>query len=122
MHFPNLNEALPRLAQRLLAAPVVGSRNGGTREIMNIEITLDRPLEREVLHQERKASLPAQIAETMWVLAGRNDIEWLSHYLPRAKDFSDDGTTWRAGYGRRLRHFGAEYAPKWRSQIGRAHV
>jgi thymidylate synthase len=41
----------------------------------------------------------------MWVLAGRNDIEWLSAYLPRAADFSDDGITWRAGYGRRIRHW-----------------
>jgi thymidylate synthase len=41
----------------------------------------------------------------MWLLAGRNDIEWLQHYLPRAAEFSDDGKTWRGGYGPRLRAF-----------------
>jgi len=39
----------------------------------------------------------------MWVLAGRSDIEWLSAYLPRAKDYSDDGVAWRGGYGPRIR-------------------
>lgn len=53
----------------------------------------------------RRANLAAQIAETMWVLAGRNDIEFLSHYLPRAADFSDDGKTWRGGYGPRIRRW-----------------
>jgi thymidylate synthase len=41
----------------------------------------------------------------MWVLAGRGDIAWLEAYLPRAKDFSDDGVTWRGAYGPRLRHW-----------------
>ena len=48
-------------------------------------------------------NIVATVAETVWVLAGRNDLEFLSAYLPRASDFSDDGFTWRAGYGPRLR-------------------
>jgi thymidylate synthase len=51
----------------------------------------------------RNNSLPAACAETLWVLAGRDDIEFLKFYLPRAPDFSDDGEIWRAAYGPRLR-------------------
>ena len=76
-----------------------------TVEITHPTIVLTEPLKREILIPARRASLPAQIAETMWVLAGRNDVEWLSHYLPRAADFSDDGISWRSGYGPRLRDF-----------------
>ncbi len=54
---------------------------------------------------ERRNNIFATIAETMWVLAGRNDLSFLGHYLPRAKDFSDDRLTWRAGYGPRLRNW-----------------
>lgn len=50
----------------------------------------------------RRANIFATIYETLWVLSGRTDVESLSYYLPNAKDFSDDGLTWRAGYGRRL--------------------
>lgn len=64
---------------------------------------LTRPRNRVLTIPGRGASYPATCAETLWVLAGRNDIEFLSTFLPRAFSFSDDGKTWRAGYGPRLR-------------------
>lgn len=101
----SVDHALPGLLDRLLQERTRGSRNGRMKEIGPVSITIEKPWLRYVTVAERKVSLPAQIAETMWVLAGRNDVEWLSHYLPRAKDFSDDGTTWRGGYGPSLRDF-----------------
>jgi thymidylate synthase len=101
--FTDITSALPALLSELAGAPVVGSRAGRTRELTHVGITLENPLQREVLVPERKCNIAAQIAETAWVLAGRNDVEWLSHYLPRAADFSDDGKVWRSGYGPRLR-------------------
>lgn len=104
----NAAEALPRILNHLLTAgDEVGSRQGDRNlEVLHPQITLTRPWQREITTPGRKASLPAQIAETMWILAGRNDVEWLSHYLPRAKEFSDDGETWRGGYGPRIRKWG----------------
>lgn len=99
----NVDTLLPTLCRDLLAADEVGSRAGRTRELMHVGITLENPWERELLTPGRKPSLAAQIAETMWILAGRDDVEWLTHYLPRAAEFSDDGATWRGAYGRRLR-------------------
>lgn len=80
-----------------------------TREICNQVTVLERPLERFLFLPGRLNDCFAQIAESIWVLAGRNDVAWLANYLPRAPEFSDDGKTWRAGYGPRLR--------KWRGQI-----
>lgn len=101
--YRDINEALPDLMRELLACPEQPSRAGNTREMTHVGITLTEPWRREILIPARGAKLVAQIAETAWVLAGRNDVEWLSHYLPRAADFSDDGVTWRSGYGPRLR-------------------
>ena len=43
------------------------------------------------------------MAETFWVLAGEDKIDPLMNFfLPRAKDFSDDGLTWHDAYGPRL--------------------
>jgi thymidylate synthase len=104
LSFKNANNALPGLLHRVLTkGDVVDSRNGMTKELAMQHITLTDPWPLEITTPGRKVSLPAQIAETMWVLAGRNDIEWLSHYLPRAGEFSDDGQTWRGGYGPRIR-------------------
>lgn len=103
--YRNVTEALPALATHLISTgEEVGSRLGErVIEQLHQHIVLTHPTEREVLTTGRRAKLPAQIAETMWVLAGRNDVEWLSNYLPRAADFSDDGKTWRGGYGPRIR-------------------
>ncbi len=44
--------------------------------------------------------------ESMWILAGREDVATLAHVLPRIKDFSDDGIKFHGAYGHRLRnHF-----------------
>jgi thymidylate synthase len=104
--YPTASEALPAICADLLENGMEnGSRNGRVKEFLNSRIVLLDPQQRYVLSDGRKCDVFAQIAETMWVLAGRNDIEWLSAYLPRAKDYSDDGQTWRAGYGRRIRHW-----------------
>lgn len=110
---PNADQAMRSIAYRLLHHPEVNtvqSRAGETREDTMVTICLNQPQHREILSSTRKASVTAQIAETMWVLSGRADVAWLSHYLPRAADFSDDGRVWRAGYGPRLRHWQAEQA------------
>ncbi|TNC11688.1 hypothetical protein FF100_18800 [Methylobacterium terricola] len=77
-----------------------------TREILHRVTILERPLERFVFVPERRNDAFAQMAEAVWVIAGRNDVEWLGRYLPRATDFSNDGgSTWRGAYGPRLRRW-----------------
>lgn len=100
------SEALPLLFEKLLhEGDEHTSRAGLVKELTHVGITLTCPWRRELLVTGRRPSLAAQIAESAWVLAGRDDLEFLGHYLPRAYDFSDDGETWRAGYGKRLRHW-----------------
>lgn len=83
----------------------LGSRNGEMLECTMNSFTVRNIRNRYISVAGRRASLPAQIAETMWVLAGRNDVAFLQNYLPKAPDFSDDGKVWRGGYGPRLRNW-----------------
>lgn len=102
--YQNADAAFPALLKQVLrAGELVESRNGKTKELRMLQFTLQDVLSSAITTVGRKVSLPAQIAETMWVLAGRNDVGWLEYYLPRAKDFADDGAHWRGGYGPRLR-------------------
>lgn len=104
--FSSVSSALPHLVTHLWGnGKESESRNGRVQEHLNTQITLTQPVHRYILNRNRKANVFAQIAETMWVLSGRNDIEWLSAYLPRAKNYSDDGETWRGGYGPRIRNW-----------------
>jgi thymidylate synthase len=102
----NANQTLKQILKQLLeAGKDVPSRVGDTKELAFINFSVTNPQDRYITLPGRKVSVPAQIAETMWVLAGRNDTDWLANYLPQAPKFADDGKHWRAGYGPRLRKF-----------------
>lgn len=105
--YRNISFATAASVQELLrhgADVVVRARQ--TKELVGRMTRLERPLERYLFLPRRHNDVFAQFAETMWVLAGRDDIGWLKRYLPRAPDFSDDGETWRGAYGPRLRNWG----------------
>lgn len=80
-------------------------RGERTRELRARLIEVSDIRSRYVMLPHRNNNVFASIAESMWVIAGRNDLSFLSAYLERAVDFSDDGLTWRAGYGPRLRNW-----------------
>ncbi len=80
-------------------------RGESTRELLGRGTLIERPDERFPFLPGRLGDPFALIAETLWVLAGRNDVEWLNRYLPRAAAYADDGRVWRAGYGPRLRNW-----------------
>ena len=107
-----LTETLPSVLKCLLEAPQVGSRNGYCQELLMPQLHFTNPAHNPyITTYDRKANVVAQMAETVWVLTGRDDIAFLEPYLPRAKDFSDDGTTWRGAYGPRLRRWSSAGEP-----------
>ena len=68
-----------------------------------------KPLERVVFWPERDANPFFHFAESLWMLAGRNDVSFLTSFLPRMAEFSDNGETFHGAYGYRWRkHFGVD--------------
>lgn len=81
------------------------SRNGPVLMIDEpVTITYERPLERVLLNEARDANPFALLYEPLWMLAGRNDVAALAHYLPKFKNYSDGGETLNGAYGDRWRH------------------
>jgi len=74
-------------------------------EIGPVVFTITKPQERIYILSGRKNNIFGTIAETLWVLKGLDDLKYLSFYLPRVYDFSDDGMSWRGAYGPRLRNW-----------------
>ncbi|GAA4369602.1 thymidylate synthase [Agromyces bauzanensis] len=104
--YRNAGEAFTTLLREIVDhGRVVDVRDRQTREICAQLIELEQPNERLLFVPGRNNNVFAAIAEAMWVLAGRNDLAYLTPYLKRAPEFSDDGITWRAGYGPRLRNW-----------------
>lgn len=77
----------------------------GIHELTPVLIKVSNPKQRCLVIPNRLNNIIQTVAETIWVLGGRNDLAYLTTYLPRAGKFSDDGLIWRAGYGPRIRNW-----------------
>lgn len=84
-----------------------GSKNEslGTTEAFNVFTNLSQPRNRWCTSQFRKHNIFSTIAEVVWVLSGHDDMDFLTRYLPRAANYSDDGEVWGGAYGPRLRGY-----------------
>lgn len=79
------------------------SRNGGCTSIFDTTFEVTNPRSRHLHLQGRKSNIFALIAETFWVMAGDDRVNpYLSFFLPRAPQYSDDGETWSGAYGPRF--------------------
>lgn len=82
------------------------SNPNGSGETLRINgpatIIYERPTERVLFNPARDANPFFHLYESLWMLAGRNDIAPLRYYVP-SFDFTDDGKTVPGAYGYRWR-------------------
>jgi thymidylate synthase len=45
------------------------------------------------------------LAEVVWILTGNGNVEWISYFNSKMRDFSDGNENFHAAYGDRLRHW-----------------
>lgn len=101
----NVHEALPR-ALRLLDQIGIErpSRNGPVKQApWPVTTVYERPCERVLFWPERDANPFFHLYESLWMLAGRNDILPLTRYAKNMANYSDDGVTQHGAYGYRWR-------------------
>lgn len=83
------------------------SRGGDVLRIMEpVLVTYVRPKERVLFNAERDANPYFHLMESLWMLAGRNDVKWIAAFNKRMREFSDDEHHFHGAYGHRWRnHF-----------------
>lgn len=86
------------------------TRNGPALVIPGPVTTMySSPQARILFCPERDANPFFHFAESLWMLAGRNDVGFCTRFVKRMADFSDDGVTFHGAYGHRWRnHFRRE--------------
>lgn len=107
MHLISGNTVSATVLQGYQAALIHGdyvpSRNGGCTSIYDVTFEVKNPRSRHLSLEGRKSNIFAMIAETFWVMAGRDDVRpYLNFFLPRAPDYSDDDKVWHGAYGPRM--------------------
>lgn len=105
----NVNEALPEGLRHLEVFGERRASRAGDVVVSPGPVTTvyGQPLERVLFDAERDANPFFHFFEGLWMLAGRNDVASVAHYVKRMGTFSDDGETLHGAYGHRWRlHFG----------------
>jgi len=107
----DINEALPRALPLLRAH---GKRHTAD-SLANARETIEwdgvfvtewwKPQRNVLFDPVRDANPFFHFLESLWILAGRNDVRYLAHILPRMAEYSDDDDTFHGAYGYRLRHW-----------------
>ena len=64
-----------------------------------------QPEERVLFYPERDANPFFHLFESLWMLGGRNDLEYVRQFNTRMEEFSDDGQTLYGAYGYRWRNY-----------------
>lgn len=101
----NVNENYPDgLWWLKTAGEMQDSRNGpvivAPGPVLNV---YHRPRERVLFSEVRDANPYFHFFESLWMLAGRNDLAYVKHLLPRMAEYSDDGVVLQGSYGYRWR-------------------
>lgn len=65
----------------------------------------EKPLERVLFWSERDANPFFHLFESLWMLAGRNDVTSVARYAKQMVNYSDDGETFHGAYGYRWRNW-----------------
>lgn len=106
--FLGLNSALIGMSGALVERGVPRTRRG--KNIIELPspalIKITNPRNRNISLPERKWNFSLPYIESLWIALGWNNLNDLpGKYVKNLYNFSDDGSTWRGGYGPRIRGY-----------------
>jgi len=107
----NVHQALPEGAYQLGEFGRQSPSRNGPVMVLPVPLTTVyfRPTERVLFHPERDANPFFHFFESLWMLAGRDDVEFPSFFNSKIHLYSDDDKRFNAAYGHRWRnHFGRD--------------
>lgn len=125
IHARNVHQALPEaLYQLRLFGEERPSRNGPVRAMPWPVTTLYQcPTERVIFWPERDANPFFHLFESLWMLAGRDDVGYPAQFNSAIGQFSDDGTRFHGAYGFRWRsHFTQDNGQGWPTVVDQLRI
>ncbi len=103
----NVHQALPEAVYQLAMYHDLRNTRNGPALVFSEPVTTCyvKPKERVMFWKERDANPFFHLMESLWMLGGRNDVEYPASFVPRMRNYSDDGVTFHGAYGHRWRVF-----------------
>lgn len=104
--FSDVNEAYASMAMMARSWKMEDTRNGPAAVCQDpVTLIHTRPHRRVLFDKNRDANPFFHYMEAIWMLAGADDVEFLSKFSSNIKNYSDNGHTLRGAYGYRWRHY-----------------
>ena len=82
---------------------VQDSRSGPTREILHAAISIANPRQRWAVSRRPALNPALALAEVVWIMTGRSDLEFLEFWSNEYRKFVGDGPELHGAYGYRIR-------------------
>lgn len=78
-------------------------RDNPSHECLNVSFTITNPAGRQPALPTRRTNPVFNLAEALWFVAGRDDLDMITYYAPKMRAYSANGTTIDgSAYGTRL--------------------
>lgn len=117
----NVNDALLLGLQSLKDEGVDRDSRNGPVSVFPGPVTTHyhHPEERVIFFPERDANPYFHFMESLWMLAGRRDVAWVSQFSMNIANYTDDGINFHGAYGYRWRiHFEGSYMQDGSMMVG----
>ena len=111
LKFRNVNSAFKRIVEGIHKGSIPtkrsSSRNGPVIVVEEpVLVTYEKPRERVLFNAARDCNPFMHLYESLWMIAGRNDVAPMVYYAKQFKEYTDDGKTLNGAYGYRWRKYG----------------
>lgn len=102
--YKNFTECYYDLIKQVYTNPqyVCSPRGQPIRENIGVSFKITDPRNRLPYIPERNYSIGYMLGELLWVMDGRNDVDWISTYSPFWLNVTDDGSTSSSAPGYRI--------------------
>ncbi|NUT47885.1 MAG: thymidylate synthase [Saccharothrix sp.] len=119
MEFDTFHHAYTAVLRSLVDEPSYRNAPRGrpSSERLGVQYRLRRPSQRVPLVPARRLNIAFNLAEALWYLSGRDDLDFIAHYAPGIRKYSADGVRLTGtAYGRAV--FGGDGRPdQWRAVV-----
>lgn len=113
----NVHQALPTALSFLANSDYISREDSRNGEVLKctqpVTTRYEKPSERVLFWEKRNANPFFHFMESLWMIAGRKDVKWISQFNKSFGQFSDDKKTFHGAYGDRwVNHFGVNQLQK----------
>lgn len=114
--FPTFHEAYIAVLDATTNRPdhTIATRGNTSAELLNVSYRITDPRDRLPFLTRRPVNIAYNLAEALWYLSGRCDLDMIGYYAPGMANYSADGHTLTGtAYGRALFARGQDGHTQW---------